>query len=200
MQLNQSGHMGCTGRYLYCKAILEERSMNRVSQGCAGLAVLLVAALCPAGAENSPGILPSGFGESVDRDIERVRAATVPFKSADAAAAAGYKPTTHCVENPPHGGMGFHFDNDALRDATLDVEKPEVLVYERQPDGAFKLNGVEYIVPIAAWKRNEAPTIMGQKLKRAERLGFWYLHVWIWEPSPSGLFADWNPSVKCPKS
>jgi hypothetical protein len=28
-------------------------------------------------------------------------------------------------------------------------------------------------------------------------LGIWYLHVWIWEPNPSGLFADWNPSVTC---
>ena len=174
--------------------------MKRVSQGYAAVAGLLVAGLCPAGAETSPGILPSGFGESVDRDIERVRAATTPFKSADTAAAAGYKPTTHCVENQPHGGMGYHFDNNALRDATLDVEKPEVLVYEQRPDGSFKLNGVEYIVPIAAWKRDEPPMIMGQKLKRAERLGFWYLHVWIWEPSPSGLFADWNPRVKCSKS
>jgi polyphosphate kinase len=39
--------------------------------------------------------------------------------------------------------------------------------------------------------------LMGQALKRADRLGIWYLHVWTWEPSPSGLFADWNPRVKC---
>jgi hypothetical protein len=93
--------------------------------------------------------------------------------------------------------MGFHFQNNTLLDATLDVEKPEVLVYEKMADGTFKLNGVEYLVPIAAWKREEAPTIMGQKLKRADSLGIWYLHVWIWEPSPPGIFADWNPRVKC---
>jgi len=28
-------------------------------------------------------------------------------------------------------------------------------------------------------------------------LGIWYLHVWHWEPNPSGVFADWNPNVKC---
>ena len=91
----------------------------------------------------------------------------------------------------------FHFQNNALLDTTLEVEKPEVLVYERMPDGTFKLNGVEYLVPISAWTRDEPPTIMGQKLKRADKLGIWYLHVWTWEPSPSGIFADWNPRVKC---
>jgi hypothetical protein len=187
--------------------------MNQVMQRIGALSVLLISAWFAASADVTPdggqmkphtsavpGILPSGLGEAVDRDVERARAATAPFHSADRAVAAGYKSTTECVEHQPHGGMGLHFDNPALRDATLDVEKPEVLVYEQRPDGSFKLNGVEFIVPISAWKRDEPPTIMGQKLKRAEKLGFWYLHVWIWEPSPSGLFADWNPRVKCPKS
>ncbi len=93
--------------------------------------------------------------------------------------------------------MGYHFQNNALLDTTLDVDHPEVLVYERKPDGAFKLNGVEFLVPISAWTAAEPPRIMGQALKRADRLGIWYLHVWTWEPSPSGLFADWNPRVKC---
>jgi hypothetical protein len=38
---------------------------------------------------------------------------------------------------------------------------------------------------------------MGQALKKADKLGIWYLHVWAWEASPSGLFSDWNPNVKC---
>ena len=146
----------------------------------------------------APGIVPSGFGEAVDRDVARVRAATVRFKSTDAAVEAGYARVTDCVEHQPEGAMGYHFQNNTLLDTTLDVEKPEVLVYERTPDGTFKLNGVEYLVPISAWKASEAPSIMGQSLKRADRLGIWYLHVWTWEPSPTGLFADWNPRVKCP--
>jgi hypothetical protein len=93
--------------------------------------------------------------------------------------------------------MGYHFQNNALLDTTLDVDHPEVLVYEKKPDGAFKLNGVEFLVPIPAWTAAEPPRIMGQALKKADRLGIWYLHVWTWEPSPSGLFADWNPNVKC---
>jgi hypothetical protein len=179
--------------------------MNRVMRKDWGLCLVLTAGLtCVAGAQmkrmdadTAPGIIPSGFGESVDRDIARARAATAQFKSAEKAIAAGYPRKTECVANPPQGAMGYHFQNDTMLDTTLDVERPEVLVYERMADGSFKLNGVEYLVPISAWTQSDAPTIMGQKLKRAEKLGIWYLHVWIWEPSPSGVFADWNPRVKC---
>ena len=143
------------------------------------------------------GIIPSGFGEAVDRDIARARAATTAFKNVDAAVAAGYPRETDCVQYQPHGAMGYHFNNPALKDATLEVEKPEVLVYEKRPDGTFQLNGVEYFVPFTAWTKTEPPTIMGQNLKRAEGLGFWYLHVWSEKSNPSGIFADWNPNVKC---
>jgi hypothetical protein len=181
--------------------------MKHVMRRVGGFSALLIAGLTwsagaqmrPGDSATAPGIIPTGFGESVDRDVARARAATARFKVANDAIAAGYPRTSDCVDNPPHGAMGFHHNNDALMDTTLDVEKPEVLVYERMSDGTFKLNGVEYLVPIAAWTRDEPPTIMGQKLKRAEKLGIWYLHVWIWEPSPSGIFADWNPRVKCGK-
>ena len=178
--------------------------MKVVGYVCGPAAVLLalvaaVRAQQPAtnGMEAVPGIIPSGFGESVDRDVAKARAATERFKVAEKAVAAGYPVNEHCVENQPQGGMGYHFQKNSLLDVKLEVDKPEVLVYEKRPDGSFKLNGVEYLVPISEWKRDEAPTIMGQKLKRAERLGIWYLHVWIWEASPTGIFADWNPRVKC---
>ena len=148
----------------------------------------------------APGIVPSGLGASVDGDVTRARAATARFRDAAAATRAGYPAVSNCVEHQPHGAMGLHYTNEALLDATLDVERPEVLVYERLPDDTIRLNGVEYVVPMTAWKETEAPVIMGQKLKRAERLGIWYLHVWIWERNPSGLFADWNPNVKCSTS
>jgi hypothetical protein len=145
----------------------------------------------------APGVLPSGMGEAVDRDVAKVRAATEKFKATEAAEAAGYKRVTDCVEYQPAGAMGYHFQNNALLDTTLDLDHPEVLVYERQGNGAFKLNGVEFLVPISAWTSTEPPRIMGQALKRADKLGIWYLHVWTWTASPSGMFADWNPLVKC---
>jgi hypothetical protein len=143
------------------------------------------------------GILPSGFGEAVDHDVVQIRNVTTKFKTTEAAEAAGYKRVTDCVEHKPEGAMGYHFQSNALLDATLDLENPEVLVYEKMPDGTFKLNGVEFLVPISAWKAAAPPRIMGQELKKADRIGIWYLHVWTWKRSPSGLFADWNPDVKC---
>src|SRR6478609_2115601 len=160
----------------------------------------MVAPVAQAGDKDTsqaPGILPSGYSDAVDRDVMKVREATAKFKTTEAAEAAGYKRVTDCVEYKPHGAMGYHYQNNALLDTTLDLEHPEVLVYEKKPDGAFKLNGVEFLVPIPAWTAAEPPRIMGQALKKADRLGIWYLHVWTWEPSPSGLFADWNPNVKC---
>jgi hypothetical protein len=145
----------------------------------------------------APGIIPSGFGEAIDRDIMTIRNATAKFKTTEAAEAAGYKRVTDCVQHQPAGAMGYHFQNNALLDTTLDLEHPEVLVYEKMPDGTFQLNGVEFLVPISAWKSTEPPRIMGQALTKVDSIGFWFLHVWTWKPSPSGLFAPWNPDVKC---
>ena len=178
--------------------------MTRASVWIAGVLMVTGAFMCAAAAQtratdmgHTPNVLPSGLGDSVDRDVAKVREATAKFKAAEAAEAAGYKRVTECVEYQPAGAMGYHFQNNALLDTTLDLDHPEVLVYEKKADGAFKLNGVEFLVPITAWTSAEPPRIMGQALKKADRLGIWYLHVWTWEPSPSGLFADWNPNVKC---
>ena len=178
--------------------------MTELARRVGGVLVLTGALTCAAVAQTPPAdttqasdVLPSGLGDAVDRDVAWVRDATEWFKTTEAAEAAGYKRVTDCVEYQPAGAMGYHFQNNDLLDTMLDVEHPEVLVYERKPDGGFKLNGVEFLVPIAAWTATEPPRIMGQALKRADKLGIWYLHVWTWEPSPSGLFADWNPRVKC---
>jgi hypothetical protein len=156
------------------------------------------AAQTPAKAmDEAPGILPSSFGEAVDRDIMTIRDATAKFKTTEAAEAAGYKRVTGCVQHQPAGAMGYHFQNNDLLDTTLDLEHPEVLVYEKMPDGTFQLNGVEFLVPISAWKSTESPRIMGQALIKVDSIGFWFLHVWTWKPNPSGLYAPWNPDVKC---
>lgn len=143
------------------------------------------------------GVVPTGLGEAVDRDVERARAATEPFKTVAAALAAGYVATDHCVQHPTDGVMGLHYKNPALRDATPDPEHPEILLYQRMPDGTFRLNGVEYVVPLSAWTHAEPPVLMGQQMRREESQGIWYLHAWIWEFNPSGVFADWNPRAKC---
>ena len=83
-------------------------------------------------------------------------------------------------------------------DAKLEVERPEFLLYERMPDGRYLLNGVEYIIPFRLWPKDSVPpTIMGLQLKQELQLELWYLHMWSWRENSAGLFADWNPAVRC---
>jgi hypothetical protein len=173
--------------------------VQRIAEGLVIAGAIVAAAAAAHARSTQMGAAPSGLGAAIDRDVARARAATERFTSTDVAVSAGYQRITDCLEHPPDGAMGYHFQNNALLDTTLDVEHPEVLVYERRPDGGFTLNGVEYLVPISAWKAAQPPRIMGQALKRADALGIWYLHVWTRASNPSGLFADWNPRVTCGK-
>ena len=181
--------------------------MARSSRWIAGLLPTLLMFVWTARAQTTstvvsqaPSVLPTGLGEAIDRDVAKIREATAKFQTSQVAEAAGYKLATGCVEHQPAGAMGYHFNNEALFDATLDVEHPEVLVYEKRPDGSFQLNGVEFYVPASAWTSDKPPRIMGQDLQTAPGLGFWFLHVWVWKHSPNGLFAVWNPDVKCSES
>lgn len=186
------------------REILTVRSIRVSIVWRAGLVFLSACAPRPASDVRSPDastsaeIRATGLGEVMDRNVTRIRAATAAFKSLDEAAAAGYAlDAVHFVDNAPVGAMGYHHQNDALLDDRIELERPEMLVYERLPNGEYRLNGVEYIVPLSAWTSEKPPTVMGQALKRAPSLGIWYRHVWVWRDNPSGLFADWNPLVKC---
>lgn len=168
--------------------------MSRVVVATCAFMCAAVAQTSAAEKSEAAGILPSGYSDAVDRDVMKVREATAKFKATEAAEAAGYKPVTDCVEYKPHGAMGYHYQNNALLDTTLDLEHPEVLVYEKMADGSFQLNGVEFLVPISAWKSPEPPRIMGQALTKADPIGFWFLHVWTWKPSPTGLSRPGTPT------
>jgi hypothetical protein len=137
---------------------------------------------------------------AVARDLARLKDATRPFQQLDAAVAAGYaRDVPSCLVHEHHGAMGYHHNNPALADDKVEIERPEILLYERMSDGAYRLNGVEYIVPYKAWSRDSAaPVAFGQRLKHEDNLKVWYLHVWAWTANADGLFADFNPDVHCP--
>lgn len=142
---------------------------------------------------------PSAYGAPVKEAYARVRAATAPFHKLEAAVAAGYAATVpECFAHATHGGMGYHHVNRGYLDRTLDVERPEILLYERRADGSYALNGVEYIVPFRAWPGDSVPPrIMGRPLARSPELELWYMHMWVWNANTAGLFADYNPAVHC---
>ncbi len=159
-----------------------------------GSAVLLLAACAQAPARSSAAMDPD-----VARDLARVRAATSHFRDLAAAQAAGFPTATPpCLSDPSAGGMGHHYVNRSQVDDRLDVEHPEILLYAPNGNGKPRLVAVEYIIPYRILPREaEAPRIFGQALKRSDGLSLWYLHVWAWEENAAGLFADWNPAVKC---
>ena len=148
--------------------------------------------------------MTQGYDTQVQAGVERVRAATASFVSLDSAVARGYpRVVAQCIAHAEHGtmgAMGYHHVNRSIVDTVLEIDKPEILLYEKRADGTYRLNGVEYIVPYRLWPREaKPPKIMGLDLKREDNLNLWYLHMWAWTENPAGLFADYNPAVACPQ-
>lgn len=133
-------------------------------------------------------------------DLTRLRNATARFAILDSAVAAGYpRAIPDCIVHEHHGAMGYHHVNRALLTRTLDVTKPQILLYERRPDQSYRFNGVEFILPYRLYARDSvAPVLFGQRLHREDNFKYWYLHVWAWTDNPEGVFANFNPDVSCP--
>jgi len=141
-----------------------------------------------------------GFDSSVRRDVETLRNATAKYHDLAAAEAAGY-PTTKlpvCVADSTMGGMGYHLIDRKLVDDKLEIERPEMLIYAPAGSGRIELVGVEYVIPYRFLPATEKPPrLFGQELKHYDQFNYWELHVWAWRHNVAGLFADWNPAIKC---
>ena len=142
---------------------------------------------------------PSAYSGEVQAGYARVRTATNSFHTLDSAVARGYAANVaNCIADSTHGAMGYHHLNRAYVDNRVEIDKPEFLLYERKADGKYQLNGVEYIVPFRVWPRDSVPPkLLGRDMIRSEALSYWYMHMWVWTKNSAGLFADWNPAVKC---
>lgn len=152
----------------------------------------------------------SGHSTALDRyvpvsasdDLAAARAATEAFQDIEVAKASGYpSDATGCVAAPDgNGAMGHHFPNPSLMNdgGQLDVTKPELLVYEKQEDGSFRLGALEYFVSGAdVPETGPAPVLFDRELKWVAALNGWEIHAWVWRSNPSGTFSDFNPKVSC---
>jgi hypothetical protein len=170
-----------------------------------GLLALLLA-LAPAAGPAIASATPSASGFS-QATVAQLRAATAAYHSLAAAEAAGYAPFYVCTSNPAGGSaMGQHFVN-GNNIGKWDPLKPQALVYRPGPNG-YELVAVEYVVFAAGWDadHNSPPSLFGQSFGRINAPNvfglpdFYQLHVWVWDPNPSGIFNPWNPRVSCPAS
>jgi hypothetical protein len=143
------------------------------------------------------------LGATDETELAQLRAATAEFHRPEVAQAAGYDLVPgldHCFDNPGVGGMGYHYINVNILDTTVELSRPEAMVYTPGPDGILQLGAVEYVVPAVAWDAEgytHPPVLFGRFFHLNEALGVYVLHVWAWKHNPSGMFEDWNPNVSC---
>ena len=131
----------------------------------------------------TPMASQAGLGSSVNQDLATLRRATAQFQRFDAAKDAG---------------MGFHYGYVKLIDGSVQVDQPELLLYEPEKNGRLRLVAVEYIIPYTFHSRSaEPPVLFGQQFTQNDTFQLWGLHAWVWEENPSGMFASWNPRVTC---
>ncbi|MFD4244314.1 hypothetical protein ACFWP3_22345 [Streptomyces sp. NPDC058525] len=123
-----------------------------------------------------------------------------------AATAAGYVPDRYCVADPAGAGaVGYPHFNHAYDDS-LDPAKPAALLYEDDAEGRRRLVALEWVVMDRDGKvetDDDRPSLFGQPFKgpipgrfKGQKVHY-ALHVWLWKPNPAGLFATFNPDLRC---
>ncbi len=148
--------------------------------------------------------------------LAKARLATAKYATnLEAAKADGYQIITKMIPD-----MGFHFLN--MKVSGFDVTKPPILVYEKR-DSNWQLGALEWVFPEkpatpplpdaqygsfpAACHYADGTFIPAASQEACAKTSpdgaaftFWHpnlvtLHVWIWYPNPSGLYASMNPYV-----
>jgi hypothetical protein len=167
------------------------------------------------------GARHSSMGATTDRlaaSVAMARLATAKYvNNLPAARADGYRIITPMIPD-----MGVHFMNAKV--SGFDVTRPPILVYERRGE-TWQLGALEWVFPtkprtpplpgarygsfaaachyvdgtfVPAPSQAACPTTAPGT---GAAFGFWHpdlvtLHVWLWYPNPSGLFASMNPLVR----
>jgi hypothetical protein len=136
-------------------------------------------------------------------DWKAVRKALTKYHDVNTALADGYVNTQHCATDATGAAMGIHFIRfDLAMDLVNDPMQPEFLLYVPDEDaaGGYRLVGVEYYQAAVG---QPAPGVLGQQMDgpmpghNPGEPEHYDLHVWLYRHNPSGLFAQYNPQVKC---
>ena len=126
------------------------------------------------------------------RELKAARAATAKYQNIENAIKDGYADISVVVQH-----MGFHYMKASLADDKFEIEKPEILVYNKNHQGHVELVAVEYAVPIPLTP-NAAPqgfTGDADVWTYSTTFNLWLLHAWVWEYNPAGIFNPTNPLI-----
>jgi hypothetical protein len=184
-------------------------------------AVVLASAVAIAAATTPSRVVPQAAPanawapSALAKQLSLARAATAKYaENLPLAKANGYSIITKMIPN-----MGYHFMNASVKG--FDVTKPPILVYEHH-GSTWQLGALEWVftskpatpplpgarygsfgagchysdgtfVPAAA--QTACPKVAP---KSGAAFTFWHpvlitMHVWLWYPNPTGLFASTNP-------
>lgn len=159
----------------------------------------------------------SSKSSTLASQLALARLATAKYvTNLDRANADGYGIITRMIPD-----MGYHYLNPNVKG--FDVRKPAILVYERR-GARWQLGALEWVFPAkpatpplpgarygsfgAACHYVDGTFVFADSQDKCAqtspqtgaKFNFWHpplvtLHVWIWYPNPSGLFASMNPLV-----
>ncbi|WP_372975676.1 hypothetical protein [Muriicola sp.] len=127
-------------------------------------------------------------------EVNEVKAATLKYQDVEVATAEGFFDASGFVPN-----MGHHYILPPRIDGTIELDKPEILLYAPNASGAMEIVAVEYAVPIEDMD-NPGPAPEGftgeeDVWEINPNLQQWQLHVWIYKDNPEGIFSAHNPTV-----
>jgi hypothetical protein len=161
--------------------------------------------------------LSAGSSSSLAPQLALARTATAKYvTNLDRAKADGYGVITRMIPN-----MGWHFLNPKIQG--FDIRKPPILVYERV-GSRWQLGALEWVFPKLPAKppvpgarygafgaachyvdgtftfTDSQDKCAAKSPQTGARFNFWHpplvtMHIWLWDPNPSGLFSGTNPLV-----
>lgn len=153
-------------------------------------------------------LVGSGVASAHRNDVDRrklneLREATAAYHDLENALADGsVLPADRCVSSgdPEVGAMGYHYVHPGRLDDEVAHTLPEVLVYEERGNQRH-LVAVEFLSTSPTEDEGgQPPEVLGHEMHQFhEPFANWELHVWAWKDNPNGLFADFNPRVRCPE-
>lgn len=131
----------------------------------------------------------------LEEELDLIRTASEAFDTFEEAQSMGYLSDVTGYRT----GMGHHFLNTDLVDNTIEIDKPEVVLYAPDENGVMQFMAVEYAVPIEDINNPppapEGFTGDGDVWAINTEFNLWTLHCWMEIENENGIFAPTNPKL-----